>query len=169
MIMNDNEELYKAQQFPCSPWLKLKRLKLVQHAHSDSHGSHSHTYKVTSTQLQPHGKNLISDSSAITFQCMLGLFMFQTLTMWHRLCRVFIVLTSYMIIFVCAYTRKGWAHWHSRLSTTFLTRIDYKTHTFFLCWWDSNFGPLDIEADALPIEPPCHPNDLLYYNLYNFL
>ena len=53
-----------------------------------------------------------------------------------------------------AYTHRGGAH--RRVSTFWLR----KTHKFFLCsGWDSNFwsgNPLDIELDALPIEPP-HP------------
>ena len=40
-----------------------------------------------------------------------------------------------------------------------------KTHTFFVCsWWDSNLHPLDLEPDALPIEPPryCHYKHKMY-------
>ena len=59
---------------------------------------------------------------------------------------------------VCMYTHGGWAH-RQWVSTTFLTRK--KSHKFFLCSWrGSNLGswnPLDLEAVALPIEPPCHP------------
>ena len=33
-----------------------------------------------------------------------------------------------------------------------------KSHKFFLCsWWGSNLGSLDLESDALPIDPPRHP------------
>ena len=33
-----------------------------------------------------------------------------------------------------------------------------KTHKFFLCSRQgSNLGSLDLEPDALPTEPPCHP------------
>ena len=33
-----------------------------------------------------------------------------------------------------------------------------KTHKCFLCSWrDLNLRPLDLESDALPIEPPRHP------------
>ena len=48
-----------------------------------------------------------------------------------------------------------WAH-RQRVSTTLFTRKN--SHIFFLCFgWDSNlwsWNPFDLEADALPIEPP---------------
>ena len=41
-----------------------------------------------------------------------------------------------------------------------------KTHKFFLCsGWDLNLwslNPLDLEADALPIEPPTSPYSYMY-------
>ena len=43
------------------------------------------------------------------------------------------------------------------LSTTFLTQIFF----FFklsCSWWGSNLGSLDVESDALPVEPPRSPS-----------
>ena len=53
-----------------------------------------------------------------------------------------------------AYTHGDWAH-RQRVSTTFF--YSEKPHNFFLCFWrGSNLGSLDLESDALPIEPPRH-------------
>ena len=41
-----------------------------------------------------------------------------------------------------------------------------KTHKFFLCsWLDSNLGPLNLESDALPTEPPRHPENQSKINI----
>ena len=63
--------------------------------------------------------------------------------------------------FLCVhiYTHRGWTH-RQRVGTTFLTQ---KTHKFFLCSWrDLNLVPLDLQSDALPIELPCHPIQVLH-------
>ena len=55
-----------------------------------------------------------------------------------------------------SYTHGCWAH-QQRVSTTVLTRKN--SHNFFLCsWrgWGLNLRSLDLEFDALPIEPPRH-------------
>ena len=55
-----------------------------------------------------------------------------------------------MIILVRAYTYQGWSY---RRVSTFFTRKNWQQ--IFLCSWrDSNYHPLDVESDALPIEPP---------------
>ena len=61
-----------------------------------------------------------------------------------------------------AHTYEGGAH-HQRVSTTLhLTRKN--SHKFFLSSGrDSNlypWHPLDLEADALPIEPPSLPSEM---------
>ena len=56
-----------------------------------------------------------------------------------------------------AYTHGVWAH-RQRVSTTFLTRK--YAHKCFLCSWRGrglNSGSLDLEFNALPIEPPRPP------------
>ena len=51
----------------------------------------------------------------------------------------------------------GWVH-QQWVSTTFLTTWK-NCHWFFLCSWQgSNFGSLDPESYALPIEPSRHPH-----------
>ena len=51
-----------------------------------------------------------------------------------------------------AYTHRGWPH-QQRVNTAFLTRTN--SHKFFpCCWWGSNLRSLNLESDALPIEPP---------------
>ena len=54
----------------------------------------------------------------------------------------------------CIYTRGL-----GTLTASQLNMFDLEKLTiFFLCsGWDSNLGPLDLQSDALPIEPPCHP------------
>ena len=54
------------------------------------------------------------------------------------------------------YAHGGWAH-RQWVSTTFTTRKT--SDNFFLCSSrGSNLGSLDLESEALPIEPPLHPN-----------
>ena len=55
-----------------------------------------------------------------------------------------------------AYTHGGWAH-RQWVSTTFW--LGEKTHKLFLfSWQSSNIGSSDLESDALPLEPPRHPD-----------
>ena len=55
------------------------------------------------------------------------------------------------------YTHWGWAHRQQlQVSTTFLTQKN--SQKFFLCsWWGWNLRSLDLESDAVPMEPPRHP------------
>ena len=58
--------------------------------------------------------------------------------------------------FVCVRIHTGYGQHRQRVSTTLSTRKN--SHFFSLCCWrDSNPRPLDLESDALPIEPPRHP------------
>ena len=71
-------------------------------------------------------------------------------------CRIYNV-RAYVIILVRAYTRgRGLGTHRQRASTTFVTR-----NCFLYSWRDSNLGHLDLECDALPIEPPRHPCESL--------
>ena len=59
--------------------------------------------------------------------------------------------------FLCVRICTGVGHTHRpRVSTTLFTRKN--SHKVFLCSWrGSNLGSLDLESDALTIEPPLHP------------
>ena len=58
----------------------------------------------------------------------------------------------------CVYTR-GVEHTDSESVLHFWLGTK-PSHFVFLCSWrDSNLGQLDIESDAIPIEPPRHPWD----------
>ena len=58
--------------------------------------------------------------------------------------------------FLCVHIHtRGWAHRHL---TSQLNIFNSEKLTFFLrSWRDSNLGSLDLESDALPVEPPRHP------------
>ena len=62
--------------------------------------------------------------------------------------------SPYVINRIRAYTHWGWAH-RQRVSTTLWLG---KTHKCRVCSWRGwNLGSLDLESDALPIEPPSQP------------
>ena len=71
----------------------------------------------------------------------------QSTKLWHGLPDLY---CAYVIILV----HTGVRHTDSESAHFWLGKI----HKFFLCSWrDSNLGPLDLESNALPIEPPRHP------------
>ena len=71
------------------------------------------------------------------------------------------------IILMCAFTHGGWAHLQ-RVRTPLQTR---KQLTIVPCASDgvSNLGSLNLESDALPIEPCPHPNEDFFLMIFKIL
>ena len=99
--------------------------------------------------------NYISTFILLSSKCMLGLFMFPAVI--HRT----LTWTTWYLTCVrdhsdaCVYTRGVGTPTASQQNI-----FDSEKLTFFLLcsWWDSNLGHVDLESEALPTEPPCHPN-----------
>ena len=134
-------------QFPWSPWLKVPptgaTLTLTWIAHI-----HSHTYKVTSTVTT----KLCEAPAQLLFSACWVFSCFRNPPNFDMDYRIFIMHTW---SFLCARVHTGgWPHQQQVGSTFWLG----KTHKFWVCSWrDSNLGLLDLESDALPIEPSRHP------------
>ena len=124
------------------------RRKLAQHAHP--HGSRAFTHALASTRLQPRGAKC---QLSYYFSVHAGSFcisvIHQTLT-WN---------TGYLSCVhghscACIHVHTGVGLTNSKSAQHFWLG---KSHQFFLCsWWDLNSGPLDLESNALPIEPHRH-------------
>ena len=122
---------------------KSKHRELAQYAHS--HGSHAFTHTLTSTVTTMWCKapaQLLPFSVCWVFSC------FHNPTHSDVDYRIFIVCTW---SFWCVRMHTWVGHTDSESAHFWLG----KTHNFFLCSWrGSNLSPLDLEFDALPIEPP---------------
>ena len=129
--------------------------QLAQHAHSHHDLDRTHSLIVIhfrSTQLQPHGAKR---QLRYYFSVHAGSF---RVSINHRtLTWTTGSLSAYVIILVHVYTHRGWAHWQW-VSTTFLTQ----KNSFLCSWWDSNLHPLDLQFNALPIEPPRYSSNIWY-------
>ena len=112
-----------------------KRRELTQHIHS--HGSHAFTHTLILTQFAP--AQLLFFSACWVVSC------FHNPPNHDMDYRIFII-HAYVSILVSV----CWAYWQ-RVGTTFWLG---KTLTNFTCAPDG-IWPLDLKADALPIEPPC--------------
>ena len=129
-----------------------KPRELAQHPHS--RGSHAVTHT-----LHQHSYNHVvrSSGSAIIFQCMLGRNPPNS-DMDYR------IFNMRMCSFLCLRIHTGVGHIDSESTQHILTR---KAHNFCVCSWrDSNLCPLDLESDAVQIEPPRHRYAYIWQWIY---
>ena len=120
---------------------------------------HAFTHTLTSTQLQPH-----CVKHQLNFSVHAGSFHVSCSTeLGHGLQDL--IMRTWSVLCICIHM--GVRHTDSESAQKFWIR---KTHKFFLCSrWDSNLGPLDLESDALPIEPPRHPIGNLFFFSHCYL
>ena len=124
-----------------------KRSELAQHA--GSHGSHAFTHTLTPTRLQLRGaKRQLS----YYFQVHAGSFRFSVINRTLTWTTGSLKVRTWSLL--CVRIHTGVGHTDSEFAQHFWLA---KSHIFFLSSWrDSNLRPLDLESDALPIEPPRH-------------
>ena len=112
--------------------------------------------KFGSLSLRKASCNSYATQHSLIIKCMLGPYVFPYSTnsdMDYRISNV----RTWSFLGMCVHTG-SWAH-RQRVSTTLLTWKN--SHKLFLCSWHrrgSNLGSLDLESDALPTEPPRHPD-----------